>query len=129
MPVNWRQFIARSAIVTAPFFAAATAPPLAAAGSPAGRILKVVCVGAHPDDPESGCGRTLARYAELGHEVVVIYMTRGERGIRDTAADEAGRIRTREAEMACKLLKAKPVFFGLIDAATELTRTNVEGMT
>src|SRR5260370_414134 len=45
------------------------------------RPLKIVCVGAHPDDPESGCGGTLARYAELGHRVTVLYLTRGERGI------------------------------------------------
>jgi hypothetical protein len=25
--------------------------------------LSVVCVGAHPDDPESGCGGTPAMYA------------------------------------------------------------------
>src|SRR5712691_9197851 len=34
--------------------------------------LKIVCVGAHPDDPESGCGGTLARYSELGHRVTII---------------------------------------------------------
>ncbi len=33
----------------------------AEARQPAKRPLKVVCVGAHPDDPESGCGGTLAR--------------------------------------------------------------------
>src|SRR5712692_10352058 len=43
--------------------------------------LSVVCVGAHPDDPESGCGGTLAMYAAQGHRVTVIYLTRGERGI------------------------------------------------
>ena len=44
--------------------------------------LKVVCVGGHPDDPESGCGGTLAMYAAQGHRVTVIYLTRGERGIQ-----------------------------------------------
>jgi LmbE family N-acetylglucosaminyl deacetylase len=44
------------------------AAPLAAAEKP----LRIVCVGAHPDDPESGCGGTLARYAELGHRVTII---------------------------------------------------------
>ena len=41
----------------------------------------MVCVGAHPDDPESGCGGTLARYAAAGHRVTVLYLTRGEAGI------------------------------------------------
>jgi hypothetical protein len=33
--------------------------------------LKVVCVGGHPDDPESGCGGMLARYVEAGHRVTI----------------------------------------------------------
>lgn len=28
--------------------------------------LNIVCVGAHPDDPETGCGGTLARLANEG---------------------------------------------------------------
>jgi LmbE family N-acetylglucosaminyl deacetylase len=34
--------------------------------SGAARKLKVVCVGGHPDDPESGCAGTLARHSALG---------------------------------------------------------------
>ncbi len=80
----------------------------------------VVCVGAHPDDPEEGCGGTLARYAELGHRVTNIYLTRGEAGIAGKSHEEAAAIRTAEAEAACKILGAKAVFAGQIDAATEL---------
>jgi LmbE family N-acetylglucosaminyl deacetylase len=40
--------------------------------------LKVVVVGAHPGDPEAACGGTMARLADLGHEVVALYLTRGE---------------------------------------------------
>jgi hypothetical protein len=29
--------------------------------------LKIVYVGGHPDDPESGCGGTLAKYSAAGH--------------------------------------------------------------
>ncbi len=90
------------------------------------RPLRVVCVGGHPDDPESGCGGTLARYVEAGHSVSVIYLTRGEAGIRGKSASEAAAIRTAEAEKACKILGAKPVFAGQIDGATELNRKRVE---
>src|SRR5215471_15174545 len=71
------------------------------------RPLKVVCVGAHPDDPESGCGGTLARYATAGHKVTVIYLTRGEAGIQGKSHKEAAAIRTAEAEKACKILGAR----------------------
>jgi len=82
--------------------------------------LKVVIVGGHPDDPESGCGGTMARLADLGHDVVAMYLTRGEAGIRGKAADESAQIRTAEATEACKILKVRPIFAGQIDGATEL---------
>lgn len=80
--------------------------------------LKIVCVGGHPDDPESGCGGTLARFEALGHSVTIIYLTSGEAGIKDKSHDEAATIRTKEAKEACVILKAKPVFAGQIDGDT-----------
>src|SRR4051812_43630272 len=68
--------------------------------------LKVVVVGGHPDDPESGCGGTMARCADLGHEVVALYLTRGEAGIEGKSHQEAAAIRTAECHEACKILKA-----------------------
>jgi LmbE family N-acetylglucosaminyl deacetylase len=85
------------------------------------RRLKFMVVGAHPDDPETGCGGTMARLADLGHEVVAAYLTRGEAGIPGTAHDEAARIRTAEAERACAILGARPLFLGQVDGATEVT--------
>lgn len=82
--------------------------------------LKVLVVGAHPDDPETGCGGTIARYADLGHEVVSVYFTRGEAGIHGKSHTESAAIRTAEAENACKILKARPVFAGQIDGSTEI---------
>lgn len=90
------------------------------------RKLKVAVVGGHPDDPESGCGGTIARYAERGHEVVIFYLTRGERGIRGKSVEEAGRIRTAEAEKACGVLKARARFAGQVDGETELNAERYE---
>ena len=42
------------------------------------RKLKIVVVGAHVDDPQSGCGGTMARYAGLSHDVVALSLTRGD---------------------------------------------------
>ncbi|HEY2839661.1 MAG TPA: PIG-L family deacetylase [Pirellulales bacterium] len=85
------------------------------------RRLKVLVTGAHPDDPESGCGGTIARYVDAGHDVAVLYLTRGEAGIKRKTHDEAAAIRTAEAERACKILGARPLFAGQIDGATEVT--------
>ena len=126
-----RGFVKQSFALAAPAVIAANALPLAAAESESGasRKLKVVCVGGHPDDPESGCAGTLTRYSEFGHTVTVVYLTRGERGIRDKSTDEAAKIRSAECEAACKIMGAKAVFFGQIDGATEVNKENVDAMT
>jgi LmbE family N-acetylglucosaminyl deacetylase len=90
--------------------------------------MKVVVVGAHPDDPESGCGGSIARYADLGHEVVIVYLTAGEAGIDGKLASEAGAIRTAEARKACAILKARPVFAGQIDGETEVNAAQYKRM-
>ncbi len=77
--------------------------------------LKVLVAGGHPDDPESGCGGTIARYVDAGHDVVALYLTRGEAGIPGKTHAEAATIRTAESERACAILGAKPRFFGQID--------------
>jgi LmbE family N-acetylglucosaminyl deacetylase len=120
-----RGFVGQSLAVVA----GATALPLAAAEREAGAArLSVLCVGGHPDDPESGCGGTLARYAALGHTVTILYLTRGERGIDGTSLDEAARIRSAESEAACRILGARAAFFGQIDGATELTHAHIDAM-
>src|SRR4249920_617138 len=40
--------------------------------------LNIVCVGAHPGDPEFGCGGTMAKYSDAGNNVTFLYLTRGE---------------------------------------------------
>src|SRR2546430_14467728 len=121
-PLTRNTFLNQSPIHATPALHAGATPPLAAAEPSPARKLKVVCIGGHPDDPESGCAGTLARYSELAHSVTVIYLTRGERGIRDKGLDEAAKIRSTECENACRIMGAKAVFFGQIDGATEVTK-------
>ncbi|MEP7107572.1 MAG: PIG-L deacetylase family protein [Ferruginibacter sp.] len=83
-----------------------------------GEKKKIVCVGGHPDDPESGCGGTLAKLAAAGNDVTIIYLTTGEAGIEGKSHDEAAVIRKQEAINACKILNAKPVFAGQTDGDT-----------
>src|SRR6266849_5830437 len=97
--------------------------------TPTKNRLSVVCVGAHPDDPEESSFGTLARYAEAGHRVTVIYLTRGERGIPGKSLEEAAAIRTAEAEAACRIIGAKAAFAGQVDGDTEVNRKRIAEFT
>lgn len=120
-----RNFLKQSLIASSP---ALLPSGLLFAQPDAVKPLKVVCIGGHPDDPESACAGTLIRYAEAGHTVTVLYLTRGERGVSGKTNDEAATIRTAEAEKACQLMGAKPVFAGQIDGSAEINKKRVEDL-
>ena len=48
---------------------------------------RALAVFAHPDDPEVGCGGTLARWATLGSEVHLVIANRGDKGSFDPDTD------------------------------------------
>jgi len=60
--------------------AAATAEPQIKERPDAKPKLKVVVTGGHPGDPEYGCGGTIARYTDLGHEVRPLLLRSFQRG-------------------------------------------------
>ncbi len=85
-----------------------TAPP--AEEKSGARKLKVIVAGGHPGDPEYGCGGTVARYTDLGHEVVLLYLSNGE-WPKEKGGAPAG-IRMAEAAKACEILRARPAYAG-----------------
>src|SRR4051812_24991432 len=86
--------------------------------SVSGRRFNIVAVGAHPDDPETGCGGTIARLAGDGHRVTVVYLTRGEAGVKHGDRATTARLRTSEALSGAGILGAKAVFANQIDGET-----------
>jgi LmbE family N-acetylglucosaminyl deacetylase len=71
--------------------------------------MNILALGAHPDDIEFGCGATLAKYANNGHTVYLLVMTRGEKG-------GDGEERAAEQKKAREILMAKKVFWaGFLD--------------
>jgi len=62
--------------------------------------MKVLAIGAHPDDIEVGCSGTLAKYAENGHDIYLLVMTEGHMG-GDRMA------RKREQMKSAKILKSR----------------------
>jgi len=67
--------------------------------------MKILAVGAHPDDIELGCGGTLCEAARGGGNPIAIFVTKGER------SGDAN-IRMNESIKALGVLGVKEVYFG-----------------
>ena len=67
--------------------------------------LRVLAVGAHPDDIELGCGGALLAHRQAGHSVSLLVMTTGTQGPQDA------RSRVAEQEDAAYYLNAQ-LFWG-----------------
>ena len=87
--------------------------------------VKVIVAGGHPGDPEYGCGGTIARYTDLGHEVVLLYLNRGE-WPENPQLEDAKSVRIAEARKACELLKARPAYAGQINGAAIIDAAHYE---
>ena len=74
--------------------------------------MRVLAVGAHPDDLEILCGGTLARYGEEGHDVVMCHATKGDRGSFQYTSEEISRIRNEEAQRAAQIAGAEHISLG-----------------
>jgi len=68
--------------------------------------MKVLVVGAHPDDVELLCAGTLGLLSRQGHDLWLAHMTVGEKGGQQPP-DELSRIRGEEAVSAAKILGAE----------------------
>ena len=77
--------------------------------------MRILAVGAHPDDLEILCGGTLARFVAEGHEVVMCHATRGDRGSYVHSSEEIARIRGAEARRAAQVAGAEHATLGLHD--------------
>lgn len=67
--------------------------------------MKILAIGAHPDDIEVGCAGTLLKYADCGHDVYMLVMTCGERG-------GESQVRKNEQIRSAEILKAKDLIWG-----------------
>ena len=89
---------------------------------------KILVIGAHPDDPETGAGGTICLLKEAGHEVVCVYLTRGEAGIPGKSHEEAAAIRVVECTNACAVTGCSHVFMDQVDGATEINQARYKEM-
>jgi len=82
--------------------------------------MRILAIGAHPDDIEFGCGGTLIKYARQGHESFLLVMTDGSGG-------GDGALRQREQEASVRILRASRLFWGgYPDTALPLDRSLIQ---
>jgi LmbE family N-acetylglucosaminyl deacetylase len=103
-------------------FLASAALSLRAQSNP----MKIVVAGGHPGDPECGCAGTIARWTDLGHQVTLLYLNRGEGFCGSESLTRCASIRTAEAEKACAILKARTAFADQIDGRAIVDNAHYE---
>ena len=90
--------------------------------------MKILAIGAHPDDLEVLCGGTLALYSKKGHEVIMCHACNGDKGSAVYKSDELIKMRRKEAIEAAKLIGAESIWGGMKDGEIVLdleTRSKV----
>lgn len=79
--------------------------------------MNILAIGPHPDDIEIGCAGTLTKYAERGHNVFFLLITKGEMG------GEVG-VRYDEQVKSAKVIGVKDIFWGGFEDTELLDRGN-----
>ncbi|MFB3904152.1 MAG: PIG-L deacetylase family protein [Acidobacteriota bacterium] len=77
--------------------------------------MRVLAIGAHPDDLEVLCGGTLARFAKDGHEVVMCHVMNGNLGHTEIPRKELREIRREEAVRAAAVIGAESITVDIDD--------------
>jgi N-acetylglucosamine malate deacetylase 1 len=77
--------------------------------------MRVLAIGAHPDDVEILCAGTLAHYIAQGANAVIAVFTNGELGSQRLSRVDAAQVRRLEAERAAHTLGAELYWIGQPD--------------
>ena len=77
--------------------------------------MRVLAVGAHPDDLEILCAGTLAKYALRGDHVTMAVSTNGEVGSATLSKSEIAEIRMSEAKASAEVIGADFIWMGYPD--------------
>ncbi len=84
--------------------------------------MRILAVGAHPDDVEGLCGGTLAKRAERGDHVAIAVATNGEVGSNTLPKDEIAAIRRQESAAAAAVIGAESIWMDYPDEFLFSTR-------
>ena len=67
--------------------------------------MKILAIGAHPDDIKVGCAGNLIKYTREGHDLYLLVMTNGERGGEES-------VRKEEQARAAERMGARDLIWG-----------------
>lgn len=87
--------------------------------APAGRPLRILLIGAHPDDAEVKAAGTAALWADQGHEVKLVSVTDGRCGHHEMDTEALVARRKEEARASAAILGVKDLVLDNPDAALE----------
>lgn len=83
--------------------------------------LRILVIGAHPDDCEVTCGGTAALYRQAGHIVKFVSLTNGESGHHKIFGEELIAIRRAEAQAAADVIGIESEVLDFRDGRLEPT--------
>lgn len=90
--------------------------------------MKILAIGAHPDDIEVCCGGTMAKYRKQGHEVSILYACTGDKGDFTIEPDRLANIRSQEARESGATIGANVNMLGYKDGEILYTEETLGAM-
>lgn len=82
--------------------------------------MKVLAIGAHPDDVEILCAGTVAKFARLGHEVFICHVCNGNKGSKIYSSEELAIMRRNESISSAKIIGAVSISSEIADGEVVL---------
>jgi len=82
--------------------------------------MRILAIGAHPDDVEILCAGTLAKFHKNGDEIFICHVCDGNKGSKIYSSEELAKIRRNEAINSAKLINATSIWAGISDGEVTL---------
>jgi len=82
--------------------------------------MRILAIGAHPDDIELLCAGTLALYSKKGHKIYMCHVCDGNKGSMTHTSEEIAKIRRGEAVSSAKIIGATSIWAGISDGEVVL---------
>ena len=91
-----------------------------------GEQVRLMVIGAHPDDCELSAGGLAAKYRSLGRRVKFVYATNGDAGHHEIGGAKLAEIRAEEVRRACAVADIEYQILDIHDGMLEANLSNRE---